>query len=117
MADTGHLLTQKSELVKQYITYDVNSRPEYVDTGVAIQAVGASTRYEEDTSWNGTDTSKAITVTTLNMDARKAIWQLKDNTNNYETVYGKITATSATAVTIAVNTPLPAGSYRLVGIQ
>jgi len=51
------------------------------------------------------------------MDARKAIWSLADNTNNFERVYGKITATSATAVVVSVNTPLPAGTYRLVGVQ
>lgn len=89
----------------------------YVDNGVTVQAVGASTRYEEDTVWNGSDTTKAVTVTTLNMDARKAVWQFKDNTNNYETIYAKITATSSTAVTIAVNVALPAGTYRLVGVQ
>lgn len=32
MADTGHLKTQASELVKQHIEYDSNSRVEYVYT-------------------------------------------------------------------------------------
>ena len=35
MADTGHLLTQAHELVKQHIEYDLNSRPEYIYTARA----------------------------------------------------------------------------------
>jgi hypothetical protein len=32
MANRGHLQTQAHELVKQYIVYDANDRPEYVYT-------------------------------------------------------------------------------------
>ena len=32
MVQTGHLLTQAHELVKQHIEYDGNSRPEYIYT-------------------------------------------------------------------------------------
>jgi len=41
MADTGHLLTQAHELVKQYTVYDVNNRPEYVYTAHADLEDGA----------------------------------------------------------------------------
>jgi len=99
------------------VWFNTTTKLIYVDDGTDAVPVGASTRYEEDLAFNGSESSKNVTVTTLNMDARKANWQLHDNTNNYEQVYGKITATSATAVTVSVNTPLPAGTYRLVGIQ
>lgn len=35
MADTGHLKTQLNELIKQYATYDVYNRTEYVYTARA----------------------------------------------------------------------------------
>lgn len=85
-----------------------------VDTGLAIQKVG-SFRYEEDTSWDGSTTVKNVTVSGL--DATKALWQIKDNTNDFRIMYLDIKATSTTNVRITVNVPLPAGSYRLIGIQ
>ena len=86
----------------------------YVDTGSAIEKVG-SNRYETDTSWDGVITSLAVTVSGI--DATKAIWQLKDNTNNYQVMHIKITSTSTTNVTLTANGPLPSGSYRLIGIE
>lgn len=85
------------------------------DTGSAVLSVGAQ-HSETDTVWNGTDTTKTVTVSGV-ADARRAIWQLKDNTNNFEVVHGTITQTNATTVVIDVNYPLPAGTYRLIGIQ
>lgn len=41
MADTGHLITQAHELVKQYITYDASQRTEYVYTAHATALNGA----------------------------------------------------------------------------
>jgi len=99
------------------VIFNTADKNVYVDDGTAMVKVGDSIRYEEDLVWDGIVTSKNVTVTTFNMDARKAIWALMDNTNNYERVYGKITATGAAAVTVAVNTALPAGTYRIVGIQ
>lgn len=87
-----------------------------VDTGSAIVRVGALT-FESDTAWNGADTTKDVTVTTTGMDARKAVWQLKDNANDYELMFVSIKATSATNVRITVNVALPAGTYRLNGVQ
>ena len=99
------------------IVFNTATKLAYIDDGSAFLPIGASTRYEEDLVFSGAESLKNVTVTTLNMDARKAIWSLADNTNNFERVYGKITATSATAVVVSVNTPLPAGTYRLVGVQ
>jgi hypothetical protein len=86
----------------------------YVDTGTVFKKVGAN-RYEEDTVWNGSDTTKSVTVSGL--DARKAIWQLKTNSGDFEVIYTSIKSTSATNVTITVGTALPAGSYRLIGVE
>ncbi len=85
----------------------------YVDTGTNIKQVGG-TKVFVDTSWDGIDTTKDVTITGL--DARYSIWQLKDNTNDFDVIYCSLKATSATNVRITVGTPLPAGTYRLVGV-
>lgn len=86
----------------------------YVDTGAAIEKVG-SNRSETDTSWDGSTAVKSVVVS--GVDARKAIWQLKDNTNDFEVMAVKLTSTGATNVTITANGNLPAGTYRLIGIE
>lgn len=93
-----------------YLTTDQNL---YVDIGTTVKQVGGSRVYYE-TSWSGIDTVKDVTVS--GVDARLAIWQLKDNANDFENMYVKIQATSATNVRITVSSPLPAGTYRLVGV-
>jgi hypothetical protein len=87
----------------------------YADTGSAVIAVSA-TRSITDTSWDGSTVTKSVTITGM-ADVRNAIWQLKDNTNNYEVIYCAITHTGAANVTITVGTALPAGTYRLIGIE
>ncbi len=93
-----------------YLTTDQNL---YVDIGTTVKQVGGSRVYY-DTSWNGADVTKDITVS--GVDARFAIWDLKDNTNDFEKMYVSIKATSSTNVRITVGSPLPAGTYRLVGV-
>lgn len=85
----------------------------YVDTSTALKQVGGN-RVLVDTVWDGIVTTKDVTVSGL--DARTALWQIKDNTNDFEVIYCTIKATSATNVRIIVGSPLPAGTYRLVGV-
>lgn len=85
----------------------------YVDTGANIKQVGG-TKVFVDTVWNGSDVLKDVTVS--GVDARYSLWQLKDNTNDFDVVYCSVKATSATNVRITVGTALPAGTYRLVGV-
>jgi hypothetical protein len=66
-------------------------------------------------SFDGIVTSKSVTVSGL--DARKAIWVLKDNTNNYEQLFVELTSTGSTNLTVTTNSPLPVGTYRLIGIE
>lgn len=93
-----------------FVTGDENV---YVDTGLALKQVGGA-RFYTDTIWNGTDLTKNVTVS--GTDARLAIWQFKDNTNDFEPIYCSIKATSATNILITTGSALPAGSYRLVGV-
>lgn len=93
-----------------FLTTDSNV---YVDTGTTLQQVG-SQRTVIDTSWDGVTSVKNVTVS--GPDARTVDWTLKDNTNDFEAMYVSIKSTSATNVRITVGTPLPAGSYRLIGV-
>ena len=94
--------------------YDTTDTSVYVDTGTTFKKVGAN-RYETDTSWNGSDLTKAVTVSGI--DARKAIWQMKNNSDDYAILSVRITSTSTTNVTITTTTPLASGSYRLIGVE
>lgn len=105
----GASANNKGRLV--YLTTDDDL---YMDTGGSFKRLNYN-RSETDTVWNGTDTTKNVTVS--DVDARRALWQLCDNTNDYERLYPSIKATSATNVLITVGTALPAGSYRLIGIE
>lgn len=89
----------------------------YVDTGSAFIKVGDQNRFESDTVWNGTDLTKNVTVTTTGMDARKALWQLRDNNNDFQEILCTLKATSASNVSITTTTPLTAGTYRLIGLE
>lgn len=86
----------------------------YADDGAALTRKSIKF-YREDLSFNGADLSKSVTVSGL--DARYAIWVLKDNTNNFLQLNVEITSTGATNVTITTTVALPAGTYRLIGIE
>lgn len=88
----------------------------YVDTGGSWFATGVA-KFSSDTSWNGSDTTKDVTVSSTIADARQAIWQLKDNANDFDVIYCSLKAISATQVRITVSPALPAGSYRLIGVE
>lgn len=98
------------------VMYATDSTKAYVDTGTAIKPLGVS-KFLSDTTWNGTDTTKDVTVSSDIQDAREAIWALHDNTNDFDRIYCSIKAISATQVRITVSPALPAGSYRLIGIE
>lgn len=97
------------------IGYNTTSGLLIYDTGSAVISVGAQ-HSETDTSWSGAQSTQTFTVSGV-ADTRKAIWQFKDNTNDFEVMYVRITQPSSTQVTITANAPLPAGTYRLIGVQ
>jgi hypothetical protein len=113
LENLGALPASSSQRTGRLLFYTSDSQV-YLDNGASVLRVSMM-RYEEDTSWDGSTASKSVTVSGL--DARKAQWQLKDNTNDFEIMAVKITSTGATNVTITANSNLPAGSYRLIGIQ
>lgn len=90
----------------------------YLDSGTSWVSAGSSLeKFSSDTSWDGSTTTKDVDVSATITDARTALWQLCDNANDFERIYTSIKATSATNVRITVSPALPAGSYRLIGIN
>lgn len=98
------------------VVYATDTKKIYVDTGTAFQVAGVA-KFVSDTSWDGIITLLNTDVSGSIQDARNAQWQLRDNANNFEIMYVTILATSASNVRITTNIPLPAGSYRLIGIE
>jgi len=98
------------------LVYTIDETKAYVDQGGTWKVLGVS-KFISDTVWNGTDTTKTVTVSASVADARRCIWQLTDNANDFDRIEGSIKAISATQVTLTVSVPLPAGSYRLIGIE
>lgn len=94
------------------VAYTTDTNKLYVDNGTAWKVAGSS-KYVTDTSWNGSDLTKTVTVSDVS-DARNCLIQLLDNSNNFERIYTKIEALNATDVRITTNVALPAGSYRLI---
>lgn len=85
----------------------------YVDVGTAAKKVGHNTF---NSVYNQTTILVAIDVSASIDDARNAIWQVMDSSNAEEVMGLKITKT-ATHVTVAADSALPAGNYRLMGIE
>lgn len=98
------------------VVYTTDLTKAYVDTGTAFKVLGVS-KFVSDTVWNGTDTTKDVVVSADIADARNAQWQLSDNANDFEVMDVSIKKISATTVRITVSVPLPAGSYRLIGVE
>ena len=96
--------------------YATDNGKAYVDTGTAIKVLGVS-KFQQDLAFNGTDLTKDVDVSSAISDARAAQWQLMDNVNSFEIMSVKLTMISATTVRISTNIPLPAGNYRLIGIE
>lgn len=98
------------------VVFATDNNKAYVDVGTSYKVLGVS-KYVADTVWNGTDTLKNVDVSASVDDARNAQWQLLDNANDFEIMAVTIKMTSASNVRITTNVALPAGSYRLIGIE
>lgn len=98
------------------LVFSLANNRAYVDIGTEYRQLGGG-RYVFDTVWDGIITVLNVDVSGYIDDARNAGWQIKDNANNFEIMYLKIEATSDSNVRITSNVPLPAGSYRLVGLE
>lgn len=98
------------------LTYATDTKKIYVDTGAEQLIVNVGNRHVSDTVWNGTDTTKTVVISAIT-DCRNAMWILKNNADDYAQMAVKISTISATQVKIDVSPALPAGSYRLIGLE
>lgn len=98
------------------LAYDAAAEDLYMDIGGTWKRVSPDTYYFEDSvNWDGVATSYTYTVTGVT-DARRMVWQFKDNANNFDVLLAKITSPSATQITVSFDTPPPASTYTLVGV-
>jgi len=98
------------------VVYASDNAKAYVDTGAVFKVLGVS-KFVADTVWDGVIVLLNTDVSADISDARNAQWQLRDNANNFEIMGVTILATSASNVRITTNVALPAGSYRLIGVE
>lgn len=98
------------------VVFATDTNKAYVDVGTSFKVLGVS-KFVADQSFDGIVVQKDVNVSADISDARNAQWQLRDNANDFEILYVTIKATSASNVRIQTNVPLPAGSYRLVGVE
>lgn len=98
------------------MVYTTDQQKVYVDTGAGWKVAGGS-KFESDVAFDGTQTTNNIDVSASITDARKTVWQLLDNMNDFERIYCTIKATSAANVLVSTSVPLPAGNYRLIGLE
>lgn len=96
--------------------YETDTKKIKVDDGSVFRVAGVS-KFASDISFDGIVTTKDVDVSANITDARTAIIQLLDNSNNFERIYTVIKATSASNVRIETTPALPAGSYRLIVIE
>jgi len=80
-------------------------------------ALPGAGRFMEDLTFDGVETEVDVDVSADIADARLAIWQLCDNASDYERTLVSIKTISQTTVRITADPPLPAGTYRLIGVQ
>lgn len=98
------------------LVWSTDNNKIYADIGGSWIVAGVS-KFISDTVWNGSDVTKDVVVSANIQDARNAIWAIHDNSNDFERIYCVIKAISATTVRIEVSPALPAGSYRLIGLE
>jgi hypothetical protein len=96
--------------------YTTDTKKILVDDGSSWLPAGVG-KFQSDTSWDGVIVTLDVNVSASIQDARTAIWALHDNSNDFDRIYCSIKTISATTVRITVGSPLPAGSYRLIGLE
>jgi len=99
-----------------HLVFATDNNKLYVDTGTSFIVAGVS-KFIQDIAFDGIATTVNVDVSSSIVDARTAIIQLLDNSNDYERMHVTVKATSASNVRIETNIPLPAGSYRLVVLE
>lgn len=96
--------------------WQVDTEELYIGLGASWKQVGTDVYYEEDASnWTGSVSTVTYDVSASVDNAKKMVWQFKDNTNDYEVLAPEIDFPSDTQVRITFGVNLTAGTYTLVG--
>ena len=98
------------------VGYNSDTKQIVVDTGLEWTAEGIN-RYVADVVFDGVVLAIDVTVSSKIVDARNCQVQLLNNIKDFDRIYCTLKATSQTVIHIETNTPLPAGSYRLIVIE
>lgn len=106
------------------IIWDTDLEDVFIDKGGTwLQLMVDRWEWEDDTNWDGATSTVTYTVDGSVeasrgqiTDARKAIWQFKDNSNNHVIMDATIDHPAANQVRVTFDGNLPAGTYRLIGI-
>lgn len=98
------------------VVFATDNNKAYVDVGTVFKVLGVS-KFVADQTFDGVITLLNVDVSADITDARNAMWQLRDNANDFQIMHVNILTTSASNVRIVTNVPLPAGSYRLIGVE
>lgn len=98
------------------LMYATDNGKAYVDTGTAIKVLGVS-KFVQDVVFDGVQLVANVDVSSEIEDARLAIKTLLNNANDFSTMSVTLKATSVSNIRIETESPLPAGSYRLIVIE
>ena len=88
----------------------------YVDTGTQIKVLGVS-KFVSDIVFDGVQLTEDVDVSSEIQDARNCVFSLLNNANDFSKMYVTLKATSVSNIRIETDSPLPAGSYRLIVIE
>lgn len=98
------------------LVWDTDLDDIFVDLGGSWRQITSEQYYEEDAvNWEGTATAVTYDVSSTVHNAKRMLWGLKKNSDDYEQVAAEIDFPSDTQVRVTVGIPLAAGTYTLVG--
>lgn len=98
------------------LSWQVDTEELYIGLGASWKQIGTDAYYFEDTTgWTGAVTTVTYDVSSFTDDARKMVWQFKDNSNNYEIMVPKIDHPTSTDVRVTFGIAPSNATYTLVG--
>ncbi len=101
---------------KGRVIWDTDLDDIFVDLGGSWRQITSEAYYEEDAAgWTGSATEVTYDVSSSVDNAKRMIWCLKKNSDDYEQVAAEIDFPTDTSVRVTVGIALAAGTYTLVG--
>ena len=96
--------------------WQVDTEELFIGTGSAWKQLSTDTYYNEDAvNWNGSTSTVTYDVSVHTDNAKRMLWQFKDNTNDYEIMAPEIDHPTDTQVRVTFGLNITSGTYTLVG--